>query len=137
MAGMLAEEWTPVTRDSFGRLDHSDLFYLSSGLERHIFHYRTSVVSPDYSKMLLCALDRWDSLWADAYERIPKDERKWLGIGKHTPEVMALSRRTIELIESGEAKESAYLQDIAFYDMAVFHEFVQKYGQGSPSASKN
>ncbi|TXC10779.1 hypothetical protein FocTR4_00007478 [Fusarium oxysporum f. sp. cubense] len=79
----------------------------------------------------------WDSLWADAYERIPKDERKWLGIGKHTPEVMALSRRTIELIESGEAKESAYLQDIAFYDMAVFHEFVQKYGQGSPSASKN
>ncbi|KAL9570363.1 hypothetical protein ACKAV7_005569 [Fusarium commune] len=82
--------------------------------------------------MLLRALDRWDALWTDAYEGIPKDERKWLGIGKHTPEVMSLSRRTIELIESGKAKESAYLQDIAFYDTAVFHDFVQKYGQESP-----
>ncbi|KAG7415115.1 hypothetical protein Forpe1208_v005733 [Fusarium oxysporum f. sp. rapae] len=87
--------------------------------------------------MLLRALDRWDALWTDAYEGIPKDERKWLGIGKHTPEVMSLSRRTIELIESGKAKESAYLQDIAFYDTAVFHDFVQKYGQESPGTTKN
>ncbi|EXK87924.1 hypothetical protein FOQG_08785 [Fusarium oxysporum f. sp. raphani 54005] len=137
IAGMLDEEWTPATRDSFGKLDHSDLFYLSSGLGRHIFHYRTSVVSPDYSKMLLRALDRWDSLWMDAFERIPEDERRWLGIGKHTPEVMALSRRTIELIESGEAKNTAYLQDIACYDTAVFHDFVQKYGQESPGTAKN
>ncbi|KAH7483348.1 hypothetical protein NW761_008137 [Fusarium oxysporum] len=87
--------------------------------------------------MLLRALDRWDSLWMDAFERIPEDERRWLGIGKHTPEVMALSRRTIELIESGEAKNSAYLQDIACYDTAVFHDFVQKYGQESPGTAKN
>ncbi|KAF5592133.1 hypothetical protein FPCIR_5824 [Fusarium pseudocircinatum] len=120
IAGLLAEDWTPAARDSFGKLDLSDLSYLSSGLGRHIFHYRT-----------------WDSLWTDAYERVPKDERKWLGIKKHTAEVMALSRRTIEVIQSGEVKDSAYLQDIGAYDMAVFHEFVQKYGQTSPGTAKN
>lgn len=87
--------------------------------------------------MLLRALDRWDSLWMDAYQRIPKDERKWLGTKKHTAEVVALSRRTIEVIQSGEAKDSAYLQEIGCYDTAVFHEFVQKYGQMSPGTEKN
>ncbi|KAF5611119.1 uncharacterized protein FSUBG_2663 [Fusarium subglutinans] len=120
VAELLAEDWTPATRDSFGKLDHSDLFYITSGIGRYVFHHRT-----------------WDSLWADAYERIPRDERKWLGIKKHTAEVMALSRRTIEIIESGEAKDSAYLQDIGTYDTAVFHDFVQKFGQTSLSTGKN
>ncbi|SCN89180.1 uncharacterized protein FFMR_04235 [Fusarium fujikuroi] len=137
IAGFLAGEWTPAIRDSFGKLDHSDLFYLSSGLGHHIFHYRTSAASCDHSKMLLRALDRWDSLWMDAYQRIPKDERKWLGTKKHTAEVIAFSRRTIEVIQSGEAKDSAYLQEIGCYDTAVFHEFVQKYGQMSPGTAKN
>ncbi|KAF5563401.1 hypothetical protein FPHYL_5213 [Fusarium phyllophilum] len=120
IAGLLAEDWTPAIRDSFGKLDHTDLFYLSSGLGRHVFHYH-----------------RWDSLWMDAYQRIPEDERKWLGIKKHTAEVMALSRRTIEIIQSGEAKDSAYLQDIGTYDTTVFYEFVQKYGQTRPGTAKN
>ncbi|QGI61032.1 hypothetical protein CEK26_005002 [Fusarium fujikuroi] len=137
IAGFLAGEWTPAIRDSFGKLNHSDLFYLSSGLGHHIFHYRTSAASCDHSKMLLRALDRWDSLWMDAYQRIPKDERKWLGTKKHTAEVIAFSRRTIEVIQSGEAKDSAYLQEIGCYDTAVFHEFVQKYGQMSPGTAKN
>lgn len=137
IAGLLAEDWMPAIRNSFEKLDHSELFYLSSGLGRHIFHYRTSTVSRDHSKMLLRAMDRWDSLWRDAYQRIPKDEKKWLGIKKHSAEVMALSRRTIEIIQSGEAKDSAYLQDIGTYNMAVFHEFVQKYGQTSPDTAKN
>ncbi|KAF5542728.1 hypothetical protein FMEXI_7356 [Fusarium mexicanum] len=120
VAGLLAEDWTPATRDSFGELDHSDLFYLTSGIGRYVFHHRT-----------------WDSLWVDAYERIPRDERQWLGIKKHTAEVMALSRRTIEIIESGEAKDSAYLQDVGTYDTAVFHDFVQKFGQTSFVTGKN
>ncbi|EWG41702.1 hypothetical protein FVEG_03762 [Fusarium verticillioides 7600] len=137
IAGLLAEDWTPATRDSFGKLDHSDLFYLSSGLGRHVFHYRTSAVSSrEHSKVLLRALDRWDSLWTGAYKRIPKDERKWLGIKKHTAEVMALSRRTIEIIQSGEVKDSAYLQDIGTYDTTVFYEFVQKFGQTSLDTMK-
>ncbi|KAF4339055.1 hypothetical protein FBEOM_7056 [Fusarium beomiforme] len=131
VAGILAEEWTPVIMETFARLDTSDLFYLCSALSRHIFHFRTSVVSPDYPKMLLRALSRWESLWENAFARITEDERRWLGISKHTPEVIALSRRTIEIIGSDEGKDSAYLQGIATYDTAVFHDFVQKYGQAN------
>lgn len=79
--------------------------------------------------MVLRALDRWDSLWTNAYERIPADERRWLGIVRHCYELIALSRRMIELSGTEEAEKSAYLQCVATYDTAVFHEFVQKYGQ--------
>jgi hypothetical protein len=78
--------------------------------------------------MLFNALDRWDSLWAHALERVPVEERRWLGIVRHSFELVALSRRTIELCGTGEAKDSAYLQGIATYDTAVFHGFIQKYG---------
>ncbi|KAF4454962.1 hypothetical protein F53441_2619 [Fusarium austroafricanum] len=131
VAGILADEWTAVMRESFGKLDASDLFYVCASLLRHLFHCRTAAVSPDYPLMLLRALDRWDSLWPDAYERIPEDDRRWLGIAKHTPEVIAISRRAIKLIGTEEAKTSAYLQGIATYDTAVFHEFVQQFGQES------
>jgi hypothetical protein len=95
---------------------------------RHVFHCRTSVVTPDYSFMILRALDRWDSLWVDAFARVPVDERRWLGIARHSPEVVALSRRMIELSRTEEAQKSAYLQCVATYDTVIFHEFVQKYG---------
>ncbi|RBR25990.1 uncharacterized protein FIESC28_01263 [Fusarium coffeatum] len=128
VSGLLSDEWTSL-KESFGRLDPTDLFLISGGLMRHVFHCRTSITTPDYISMVLRALDRWDSLWIDAFERIPVDERKWFGIARHSPEVIALSRRMIELIGSEEAEKSAYLQCVATYDTAVFHEFVQKYGQ--------
>ncbi|PTD01910.1 hypothetical protein FCULG_00010446 [Fusarium culmorum] len=97
-------------------------------LMRHVFHCRTSVVTPDYTAMVLRALDRWDCLWVNALARVPVDERRWLGIARHSPEVVAISRRTIELSRTKEAEDSAYLQCVATYDSAIFHEFVQKYG---------
>ncbi|KAG8667526.1 hypothetical protein FPOAC2_12694 [Fusarium poae] len=128
VSGLLAEDWTCSTKESFGRLDIADLSFINGGLMRHVFHCRTSVVTPDYSAMVLRALDRWDTLWIDAFARIPESERKWLGIARHYPEVVALSRRAIELSGTKEAENSAYLQCIATYDTAIFHEFVQKYG---------
>ncbi|CAG7560307.1 unnamed protein product [Fusarium equiseti] len=82
-------------------------------LMRHVFHCRTSITTPDYTSMVLRALDRWDSLWIDAFERIPVYERKWFGIARHSPEVIALSRRMIELSGTEEADKSTYLQCIA------------------------
>jgi hypothetical protein len=43
--------------------------------------------------------------------------------------VIALSRRMIELSGTEEADKSIYLQCVATYDTAIFHEFVHKYGQ--------
>lgn len=85
-------------------------------------------MTPDYTAMVLRALDRWDCLWVNALARVPVDERRWLGIAKHSPEVVAILRRTIELSGTKEAENSAYMQCIAAYDSAIFHEFVQKYG---------
>ncbi|GKU13009.1 unnamed protein product, partial [Fusarium langsethiae] len=71
VSGLLAQNWTSSTKESFARLDISDLFFINGGLMRHVFHCRTSVVTPDYSAMVLRALDRWDSLWANAFARVP------------------------------------------------------------------
>ncbi|EKJ70204.1 hypothetical protein FPSE_09730 [Fusarium pseudograminearum CS3096] len=128
VSGLLAQDWTCSTKESFGRLNISDLFFISGGLMRHVFHCRTSVVTPDYTAMVLRALDRWDYLWVNALARVPVDERRWLGIARHSPEVVAILRRTIELSGTKEAGNSAYLQCVATYDSAIFHEFVQKYG---------
>ncbi|KAF5658991.1 hypothetical protein FHETE_9619 [Fusarium heterosporum] len=137
VSGLLAEEWTTLLENYFKGLDTSDLSYAITGLMRHVFHCRTSVVSPDYSKMLLRALDRLDLLWVDAFERVPSEERRWLGIIRHTPEIVALSRRIIELGGTEEAKNSTYMQGVANYDTAVFHEFVQKYGHEGHVATGN
>ncbi|CEI41127.1 unnamed protein product [Fusarium venenatum] len=128
VSGLLAEDWTRPTKESFGKLDILDLFFINGGLMRHVFHCRTSVVTPDYCAMVLRALDRWDALWVDAFAQVPVTERRWLGIARHYPEVVALSRRSIELSGTKEAENSAYLQCVATYDTAIFHEFVQKYG---------
>jgi hypothetical protein len=52
IAGILSEKWTPAIRESFGKLDHSDLFYLSSGTlqpntinERHVLTFTRSWTS--------------------------------------------------------------------------------------------
>ncbi|KAF4960239.1 hypothetical protein FSARC_10527 [Fusarium sarcochroum] len=111
MEGLLAEEWTFSTRESFRRLNTSDLFLLT--------------------------LDRWNSLWTGAFARISADEKSWLGIARHTPEVAALSRKIVELSGTGEAKSSAYMQCVATYDTAIFHEFVQTYGQEVTAAAKD
>lgn len=105
------------------------------GLLRDVFHCRTSVVSPDYPTTLFSAFDRWDSLWAHAIERVPVEERRWLGIVRHSPELIALSRRITELCSTEEARNSAYLQGVATYDTAVFHGFIQKYGHDGNVAS--
>jgi hypothetical protein len=107
------------------------------GLIRHVFHCRTSVVSPDYPTMLFNAFDRWDSLWAHAFERVPVEERRWLGIVRHSPEMIALFRRMTELCSTEGAKNSAYLQGVATYDTAVFHDFIQKYGHDGNSTLGN
>ncbi|RGP63278.1 hypothetical protein FLONG3_9931 [Fusarium longipes] len=128
VSGLLAEDWTCSMKESFGRLSTSDLFFINGGLMRHVFHCRASVVTADYSSTILRALDRWNSLWTDALARVPVDERRWLGIARHSPEVVALSRRMVELSGTKVAEKSAYLRGIATYDTAIFHEFVQKYG---------
>ncbi|KAH6959203.1 hypothetical protein DER45DRAFT_613711 [Fusarium avenaceum] len=133
VSGVLSAEWTISQAESFRSLDTSDLFYISAGLLRHVFHHRTSVVSPHYPTMLFSAFDRWDSLWAHAFERVPVEERRWLGIVRHSPEMVVLSRRMTELCSTEEAKNSAYLQGVVTYDTAVFHDFIQKYGHDGNS----
>ncbi|RFN47901.1 hypothetical protein FIE12Z_7846 [Fusarium flagelliforme] len=131
----LLEDWIPQIYFSSAEVhipfprSTSLLIPFYTGLMRHVFHCRTSITTPDYTSMVLRALDRWDSLWTKAFERIPVDERRWLGIVRHSAEVIALSRRMIELSGTEEAEKSAYLQCVATYDTAVFHDFVQKYGQ--------
>ncbi|KAJ4015765.1 hypothetical protein NW752_006687 [Fusarium irregulare] len=103
VSGLLSNEWASRNK-SFVGLDTSNLFLINIGLIPHVFHCRTSITTSDYISMVLRALDRWDFLWTNAYERIPADERRWLGIVRYCYELIALSRRMIELSGTEEAE---------------------------------
>ncbi|KAF5020901.1 hypothetical protein F66182_7053 [Fusarium sp. NRRL 66182] len=113
VSGLLAEEWVASTRASFGRLGTWDLLLLMSALYPVAFNCRI-----------------WSTLWKAAIERASPDERKWLGIARYAPEMAILLRKIVELSGTGEGRELAYLQCVASYDTADFHEFVRIHVHG-------
>lgn len=80
----------------------------------------------EMSLTLLRALNRWKTLWDPAFDRVPQDEQRWLGIAGHAPELAALSRLIIETCGTERAKTSRYLQGIAGSDLTEFHRFMKQ-----------
>ena len=72
------------------------------------------------------ALDRWKNLWDVAFNSIDPDQRKWLGIPRHAPELASISKLTIEMSGSEKAKTSKYLQGIVGYDLHDLQIFIQQ-----------
>lgn len=81
-----------------------------------------------FSSVLLRALDRWESLWYVASNRIPPDQRSWLGVAKYSPEFALISRRIVEVSNTEEGRRSKYLQCTAEYDLHFFREFLLQHG---------
>ncbi|KAF4995559.1 hypothetical protein FDECE_12758 [Fusarium decemcellulare] len=128
VSGLLGDQWTNSIAASFAKLDVLHLHLLIFALQPAIFHYRTSMLPPSSSDILLRAIDRWSLLWAAAYERIPVDERKWIGLARYAPELAVLSRRIIQVTGTEGGKESRYLQGTASYNTADLHQFIRQYG---------
>jgi hypothetical protein len=80
----------------------------------------------EMSFTLLRALDRWKKLWDAAFSQVPLDQRRWLGISGHAPELAMLSRLIIETCGTERAKTLRYLQGIAGSDLTEFHHFLKQ-----------
>jgi hypothetical protein len=79
------------------------------------------------SAKLLQTLGTWRYLWGRVMERIPHNQRKWLGVAKNVPDIEYLSRRIIEVAVSPKACSSRYLQRVPSCGTREIHEFIRDY----------
>ncbi|KAM5355147.1 hypothetical protein ACJ41O_001793 [Fusarium nematophilum] len=128
VSGLLGDVWTESIVARYDGLGIPNLYHLISALQTVIYNNHTAMLPASSSAAVLRAVDRWTLLWADAIDKIPADELKWLGVSRNAYEGALLCKRMIEVIGTEEAKESGYLQRIVRYDTTDFHEFIRKYG---------
>jgi hypothetical protein len=99
----------------------------AAGLQQIIFNMHVSMALPDQSGKLLRAFGIWRNLWERAFDRVPHDQRAWLGVSVVMPAFEKLTRKMIESIGSAEAASSRYLQRIPSYSTRSLHEFIRDF----------
>ncbi|KAB5515474.1 fungal-specific transcription factor domain-containing protein [Coniochaeta sp. 2T2.1] len=129
LSGLLAEdELTDGTATTYQGLKARHLHAAIFGLQPMIFNCRAMPLPDTVANALLRALDRWRSLWSNAIDRVPADQRPWLGLVRYAPEIAWLSRRILETGVAGQGADSVYLRRVSTYDLADFHQFIKLYG---------
>ncbi|KAB5569952.1 fungal-specific transcription factor domain-containing protein [Coniochaeta sp. 2T2.1] len=129
LSGLLAEDGrTNGTATAYQDLTVRHLHAAIFALQPVIVNCRAMPLPDTVAKALLRALDRWRSLWSSAIDRVPADQRPWLGLVRHAPEIAWLSRRILETGVTGQGADSIYLRRVTTYDLADFHQFIKRYG---------
>ncbi|ETS85207.1 hypothetical protein PFICI_03232 [Pestalotiopsis fici W106-1] len=111
-------------------LERVPLFHLHimlCAIQPIIFNLHISLSLPSQSDRLLRALATWRHLWGNAIDKLPDDQRKWLGVAKHVPDIEYLSRRIIEVSISSHADSSQYLKRVPSHTAREVHEFIREF----------
>ncbi|KAK8066858.1 hypothetical protein PG997_013605 [Apiospora hydei] len=121
-----------------GEWDHLPLFHLHiimcdtkrvnfTALQPIIFNLHISMALPQQAERLLQMLNTWRYLWERAWDKVPHDHLRYLGIARNIPDIECLSRRIIEVAASSEGSTSRYLQRVPSYSSKDIHEFIRDF----------
>lgn len=148
VAGLLDDSWCSTTREHYDALSVFDLYAAIGGkspalryqhlylvlmprgkaFQLVLFNYRASVLPRSFDATLLRALSRWEELWQKAKQKISPEKQAWLGVAKHAPEFVLVSRKILEASAEDRQGASEYLQSTPCYDFQVFHQFILQHG---------